>query len=351
MPESRKLRVFLCHASQDKPTVRELYQKLAAEGWIDPWLDEEKLLPGQDWDLEIEKAVEAADAIIVCLSGTSISKEGYVQKEIKVALNYALYRPEDTIFIVPLRLDDCSVPRHLSTIQYIDYFPLERKEWAIQRLFQALKIRHTQIKKQHAEKLAEEERARSESRENARRTEEQARREAAEKAKLEAEENTRKEEAEIADRLAREKAKKETEEKEKHKVEMQNVTQKNEEDETSHSSIEDDKLLLKRLEKIRSEYSPTMDDYLDGMLWKSLPTARKKHFKRIRVIVDMGASIFGAIIMIILILSHTVTWEIVLTGFFAVGLVGIADGMVKRAAIDPELKRRIEILKNRINNH
>ena len=58
MPIDRKLRVFLCHSSQDKPIVRELYQRLNAEGWIDPWLDEEKLLPGQDWDLEIEKAVE-----------------------------------------------------------------------------------------------------------------------------------------------------------------------------------------------------------------------------------------------------------------------------------------------------
>jgi len=34
MPESRKLRVFLCHASQDKPIVRELYQRLTAEGWM-----------------------------------------------------------------------------------------------------------------------------------------------------------------------------------------------------------------------------------------------------------------------------------------------------------------------------
>jgi hypothetical protein len=57
----RKLRVFLCHSSNDKPIVRELYRRLSAEGWIDPWLDEEKLLPGQDWDMEIEKAVETAD--------------------------------------------------------------------------------------------------------------------------------------------------------------------------------------------------------------------------------------------------------------------------------------------------
>jgi hypothetical protein len=54
----RKLRVFLCHASQDKPIVRELYQRLLAEGWIDPWLDEEKFLLGQNGNLEIEKAME-----------------------------------------------------------------------------------------------------------------------------------------------------------------------------------------------------------------------------------------------------------------------------------------------------
>jgi len=37
MPAKRKLRVFLCHASQDKPSVRDLYVKLSAEKWIDPW--------------------------------------------------------------------------------------------------------------------------------------------------------------------------------------------------------------------------------------------------------------------------------------------------------------------------
>jgi len=40
----RELRVFLCqdapkgYASQDKPIVRELYQRLLAEGWTDPLL-------------------------------------------------------------------------------------------------------------------------------------------------------------------------------------------------------------------------------------------------------------------------------------------------------------------------
>ena len=43
--EETKLRVFLCHASEDKPDVRDLYGKLSAESWIEPWLDEMNLLP------------------------------------------------------------------------------------------------------------------------------------------------------------------------------------------------------------------------------------------------------------------------------------------------------------------
>src|SRR6266511_4730494 len=100
--EKRLLKVFLCHASQDKPIVRELYQRLLAEDWIDPWLDEERLLPGQDWDLEIEKAVEAADSVIVCLSNNSVSKEWYVQRELKFVIEIALEKPEGIIFIIPI---------------------------------------------------------------------------------------------------------------------------------------------------------------------------------------------------------------------------------------------------------
>ena len=35
----------LCHSSADKPIIRELYKRLNAEGWIDLWLNEEKLFP------------------------------------------------------------------------------------------------------------------------------------------------------------------------------------------------------------------------------------------------------------------------------------------------------------------
>ena len=47
---NRKFNVFLCHSSNDKEKVEDLYYKLRSDGY-DPWLDEKQLLPGQEWDL------------------------------------------------------------------------------------------------------------------------------------------------------------------------------------------------------------------------------------------------------------------------------------------------------------
>lgn len=138
---NRKLQVFLCHASQNKSVVRELNRQLAEEGWIAPWLDEEKLLPGQDWDIEIEKAVEAADAVIVCLSSTSVKKEGYIQKELRSVINIALEKPPEIIFIIPLRLDECAIPRNIKHLHYFDYFPSDKTTTAYNRLLGSLEAR------------------------------------------------------------------------------------------------------------------------------------------------------------------------------------------------------------------
>jgi hypothetical protein len=75
------LRVFLSHSSGDKLAVHNLYHWLKAKG-IDPWFNEEKLLPGQKWKLEIQKAVYSSDVVIVCLSAASINKAGFVREEL-----------------------------------------------------------------------------------------------------------------------------------------------------------------------------------------------------------------------------------------------------------------------------
>ena len=138
---ARHLKVFLCHSSGDKSTVRDLHRRLNAEGWIDVWLDEIKLLPGQDWGIEIEKAVENSDIVIVCLSTQSVDKEGYVQKELRYVLNIADEKPEGSIYVIPLRLDDCAIPRRLRKWQWVNYFPEAQLPIAFQRLLESLRLR------------------------------------------------------------------------------------------------------------------------------------------------------------------------------------------------------------------
>lgn len=130
----RHLRAFLCHSSDDKPVVRDLYYRLRDDG-VDAWLDHEHLLPGQDWEHEISKAVRRTDLVIVCLSRNTINKVGYVQKEIKFALDVAEQQPEGSLFIVPLKLEDCDVPDRLSRWQWVNFF----EEGGYERLVRALR--------------------------------------------------------------------------------------------------------------------------------------------------------------------------------------------------------------------
>lgn len=53
---STSLRASLCHAHANRDAVRTLYARLTKDD-VDAWLDKEKLLPGQDWELEIRKTV------------------------------------------------------------------------------------------------------------------------------------------------------------------------------------------------------------------------------------------------------------------------------------------------------
>jgi hypothetical protein len=137
----RRLHTFLCHASQDKAAVRMLFNLLKAEAWIDPWLDEERILGGQNWDFEIRKAVRSSDVVIVCLSKRSVTKEGYIQKELRLALDIAEEKPEGTIFLIPLKLERCGMPERLGHWQWINFASRDGYE----RLLDSLRARAVSI--------------------------------------------------------------------------------------------------------------------------------------------------------------------------------------------------------------
>jgi hypothetical protein len=126
-------KTFLCHSSSDKPSVRALRRRLLDDK-IQPWFDEEDILPGQDWDLAIRKAIRASDVVLVCLSRASVSKIGYLQKEIKHVLDVADEQPEGAIFLIPVRLEPCEVPERLRRWQWVDLF----EEGGYPRLLRAL---------------------------------------------------------------------------------------------------------------------------------------------------------------------------------------------------------------------
>lgn len=118
--DEKKLLVFISHASEDNAAVKRLMKRLKEDGF-DPWLDLDRLLPGQDWNLEIEKAMHESGAILLCFSEVSVAKEGYIQKEFKRAKAIEEEKPESTMFLFPVRLDDCEVPRFIRDKQWVDY--------------------------------------------------------------------------------------------------------------------------------------------------------------------------------------------------------------------------------------
>ena len=123
----RLLRVFLNHCSEDKPVIQELYEFLT-DVWVDPWLDKRNLIAGQKWQSQIEKQIRASDVLISCLSSTSVRKAGYGQRELRYALDVDTEKPDGTIFLMPVKLDECEIPDSLGHLHWLNYFQDEGHE-------------------------------------------------------------------------------------------------------------------------------------------------------------------------------------------------------------------------------
>ena len=134
--------VFVAYVVEDLEPARRLCEALRAEG-CSPWLDKEKLMPGQNWPRAIERAIEISDVFVACFSRRSISKRGQFQSELRYALHCARLLPLDATFFIPVRLERCTLPLHISSsVQYVDLYPdwdrgLKRVAQAIHRAVRA----------------------------------------------------------------------------------------------------------------------------------------------------------------------------------------------------------------------
>ena len=116
-------RIFIAYVSEDAALALRLYQDLEAHG-LAPWMDSQKLLPGQNWPRAIEEAISVSDYFIACLSTRSVLKRSQFQAELRYAFDCAARMPLDRTFLLPVRFDDCRVPNRIQReFQYVNLFP------------------------------------------------------------------------------------------------------------------------------------------------------------------------------------------------------------------------------------
>jgi hypothetical protein len=63
--------VFLSHNSKDKPSIRELKTVLTGAG-LTCWLDEDQLIPGENWQPLLEAGIDHSQAAAVCFGPAGI---------------------------------------------------------------------------------------------------------------------------------------------------------------------------------------------------------------------------------------------------------------------------------------
>jgi hypothetical protein len=119
VPAFRSLRVFVSHASEDSSRVKQMCHRLSSEG-VECWFDRTALKPGEEWEKEIEKAIRRADAVLLLLSAVAVRKRTYLRAEMKLVRRAAESQSRPSTFIIPVKLDDCALPREFARWQAVD---------------------------------------------------------------------------------------------------------------------------------------------------------------------------------------------------------------------------------------
>jgi hypothetical protein len=127
--------IFLSYAREDEEKVKKLHQKLSNVGFK-PWMDKKDILPGERWESSIRRAIQHSDFFLACLSANSVNKRGWIQKEIRDALDIWQEMLDSDIYLIPVRLEDCEVPERLRKFHWVNLF--EEDGWT--RLVKAIQI-------------------------------------------------------------------------------------------------------------------------------------------------------------------------------------------------------------------
>jgi hypothetical protein len=117
--QRERQRVFLIYAREDLERVRDLAERLREQGFH-PWLDVDEITPGQVWQRAVIRALEES-AVALVLVSHHLQKNGFVQDELKTAVETLQERDPDVSPVIPVRLDDAPVPERLAHVHWVDW--------------------------------------------------------------------------------------------------------------------------------------------------------------------------------------------------------------------------------------
>src|SRR3569833_2393053 len=101
-------KVFISYSRPNENSALRLHADLKAQGYS-PWIDKEKLLPGQRWRDEIISAIRQSDFAIVLFSSEAVGRDGFYQREIRTCLDMLQDKAASKVWLLPVRLDECTL--------------------------------------------------------------------------------------------------------------------------------------------------------------------------------------------------------------------------------------------------
>jgi hypothetical protein len=126
--------IFFIFSSKDSVRVEKIYSLLKEHGY-NPWIGSKDLLPGQIWKKTIEKVLVESEVVLVFLTTASINKKGYIQEELKLALDMLPERTEGLSPVIPIRLERVDITNNrLKEIQHLDLFDEEQNDLLLNTL-------------------------------------------------------------------------------------------------------------------------------------------------------------------------------------------------------------------------
>lgn len=132
----RRIFISYAHIDPDQQMASKIYYDLTQAG-LSPWMDDVDLEPGEDWARRIALEIRECKYFLALLSNSSLSRRGFAQRELRLALAVLDSIPVDERFLIPIRLDECSpADDRLARLQWLDFYPVY--EPGLQRLLKSL---------------------------------------------------------------------------------------------------------------------------------------------------------------------------------------------------------------------